>query len=124
MTLFDFTRTDETDIAHALHLAATVEDRTPAEQKALTRLADKIDRQRNRQTRANWPPGATLENRRPCTYRLAEDRLRPEIQRAIGSSRAEFAKALDHPKTCPCRGEGLAHEPPSGWSRLADEVAP
>lgn len=126
MSLSDFTRTDENDIAHALRLAATVQDRTKAEQKALSRLADKIDRRRNRQTVGDaLTRGCTLENRGPCTYRLAEDRARPEVNEAARTGNLEtLAKTLDHPKTCPCRGDGLAHEPPDGWSRLAAEVAP
>lgn len=50
MSLSDFTKQDAADIATVLHLAALTEDRTRAEQKALERLAAKVDRQRNRQS--------------------------------------------------------------------------
>ena len=103
MSLSDFTKQDAADIATVLHLAALTEDRTRAEQKALDRLAAKVDKQRNRQGDhygGNWPPGATLENRPACTY------------------------SADHPKSCPCRGSGLAHTPVDGWSRLAEVVEP
>lgn len=126
MSLSDFTQTDEDDIAALLGLAGTVTDRTAREQKALSRLAEKIDRRRNRQTYGDaWGPGATLANRPPCTYRLGDDRLRSDVLDAVQTGdRDAVAKALDHPKTCPCRGDGLAHEPEGGWSRLAAEVAP
>ena len=102
MSLSDFTKQDAADIATLLHLAALTEDRTKAEQKALERLAAKVDKQRNRQGThhplGNWPKGATVGNRPACTY------------------------SPDHPKSCPCRGDGLAHTPVDGWSRLAEVV--
>ena len=80
-----------------LPLAALTEDRTPKEQKALNLLAAKVDRARNKQT--VLPP--TPRGMPPvCTY------------------------STDHPKSCPCRGDGRAWEPTGGWSRLAAEVAP
>ena len=50
MSLSDFTKQDAADIATVLHLAALTEDRTRVEQKALDRLAAKVDKQRNRQS--------------------------------------------------------------------------
>ena len=50
MSLSDFTKQDAADIATVLHLAALTEDRTRVEQKALERLAAKVDKQRNRQS--------------------------------------------------------------------------
>lgn len=103
MSLSDFSRTDADDIVTVLRLAALIDDRSAAEQKALDRLAAKVDRQRNRQTRDNpWmpqSPGMIWHGYRPvCTY------------------------STDHPKSCPCRGDGRAWEPACGWSRLAEEV--
>ena len=100
----DLTRTDTDDLALVLRLAALTEDRTRAEQAALDRLAAKVDRQRNEQS--HWNPrlprgaAATVPADRPiCTY------------------------STDHPKSCPCRGDGRAWMPVDGWSRLAVEVA-
>lgn len=126
MSLSDFTKQDAADIATVLSLAALVEDRTKAEQKALDRLAAKVDKQRNRQTRVNLPPSATAANRMPCTFTFAADLERPEIAawRGVTADLPDLAKLLNHPKSCPCRGDGLAHTPVDGWSRLSDEVAP
>lgn len=90
-------------LALVLPLAALTEDRTPREQKALDLLAAKVDRTRNKQSISNpgLPRGVVVGAPKPaCTH------------------------SDDHPKSCPCRGDGRAWEPVGGWSRLADEVAP
>ena len=112
------------DVVLALRLAALAEDRTPREQKALDRLAARVDAQINRGAQKGTDPAT----RPPCTYRLNEDRARPEVNQAAlshGDVRrigAALVAVLDHPKDCVCRGDNRAVVPAGGWSRLSEEV--
>ena len=112
------------DLVYVLRLAALTEDRTPREQKALDRLAGRVDDQVNRGAQKRTDPAT----RPPCTYRLAEDKARPEVQDAAlshGDVRrigAALVAVLDHPKDCVCRGDNRAVVPAGGWSRLSEEV--
>ena len=90
------------DQAAVVELACLTGDRTKAEQKALLRVAQRVDREINRQVSPNphidgpmtWPPP-------PCT----------------------FAPGEVHGKDCGgCSGDGRAWEPRRGWSRLAAMV--
>jgi hypothetical protein len=112
------------DLGYVLRLAALTEDRTKREQRALDRLAARVDAQINRGAQKGTDPAT----RPPCTYRIAEDRARPEVQdaalshgdvRRIGSA---VVAVLDHPKDCVCRGDNRAAVPAAGWSRLSEEV--
>ena len=82
------------DLVYVLRLAALTEDRTPREQKALDRLAGRVDDQVNRGAQKRTDPAT----RPPCTY------------------------STDHPKDCVCRGDNRAVVPAGGWSRLSEDV--
>ena len=109
------------DLGYVLRLAALTEDRTKREQKALDRLAARVDAQINRGAQKRTDPAT----RPPCTYRLAEDRARPEVNEAATSGAypvPALVAVLDHPKDCVCRGDNRAAVPAAGWSRLSEEV--
>ena len=97
------------DIATVLALAALTTDRTRGEQKALERLAERVDKRRNRQSVDSpwWPilwRRAAPSEWPVCTY--------------------SPPPATEHPKSCVCRGDGRAVEPEGGWSRLVEVVEP
>lgn len=93
------------DLALVVQLAALTEDRDPAEQKALERIALRVDRAINRQVSNNphLPAHGRAAGTRgapPCSY-----------------------PSIVHDKTCPgCHGDGVSWEPTDGWSRLTAEV--
>lgn len=89
------------DLRTVLHVAILTECRTPDEQRAMERLAKRLDAERNRQGGHNPHIDWSWETRQPCTY---------------GPDPAA------HTKDCVCRGKGLAIEPRDGWSRLGELV--
>lgn len=95
--------TVSSDLRLVVGLALLTEDRTPAEQKALERVAARLDREHNRQASSNPALGDQYRYRhalpdQPCTY------------------------PGDHGKQCPCRGDGVATTPDGGWSFLEQEA--
>ena len=109
------------DLRYVLRLTALTEDRTPREQKALDRLAGRVDDQVNRGAQKRTDPAT----RPVCTFRIAGDRARPEVNEAATSGAypvPALVAALDHPKDCVCRGDNRAVVPAGGWSRLSEEV--
>lgn len=88
------------DLAVVVELALLTEDLTRPERAALLRVAQRVDREINRQTTSNphLDGGVGLDVMPPCTY------------------------PGDHGKTCVCRGDGVAREPRGGWSLLARRI--
>lgn len=112
---------DHADLATILALTCLVDDRTPSEQKALERVAARLDTARNRTTTANGRY-AWFTHEVACTYSTTHP----------GSDRAAKAGGeLDHrchcdgtkwvpPFTDTARAEQLTDQ--WGWSRSLDAV--
>ena len=82
------------DLGIVVDLACLTADRDRAEQRALLAVAKRADREINRQTTSN-----------------------PHLPKGRGSVPPPCTYSTDHPKTCACRGDGVAWEPTCGWSR-------
>ena len=88
------------DLAIIVDLACLTEDRSRTEQRALLAVAKRVDKAINAQTGTN----PHLPKNRgvmppPCTYSDDHDK-----------------------KTCACRGDQVAWEPVTGWSRRVHQV--
>jgi hypothetical protein len=99
------------DLALVVQLACLTEDRSKAEQKALLAIAQDVDRKWNRQASSN-PKVRREWLRLGCPTVLRIPATGPK------SGDVPCTYSTDHPKTCPCRGDGYAVEPEGGWSRL------
>jgi hypothetical protein len=84
-----------TDLALVVQLATLTEDRSNAEQRALERIAKRVDAEVNKQSSSNPHLPTWSYPLPPCTY------------------------SDEHGKDCACRTDRVALEPKAGWSRLA-----
>lgn len=98
-------------LALVVRLACLTEDRDNTEQKALLAVAERVDKEWNAQTITNAKVRAECE-RLGWPTMIAKN-ARGEV---VGGVPCTYSD--DHPKSCPCRGDGMAVEPAGGWSRL------
>ena len=99
------------DLATVIRLACETESRTKAEQRALLRLAKRVDADWNEQSRFSPKVKSAWEAAgRPMTW----SPTKPWAH--LPGVLCEYS--TEHSKECRCHGDGVVNVPEGGWSEL------